>query len=82
MGGSFVGMASVQVLKSWKWVWAAALVFSFLFLSASAQFQGFGGALGTAASIAVMAVMGFPLYLHKRRFQRALLRLRRWKIQS
>lgn len=82
MGGSFVGMASVQVLKSWKWVLAAVLIFTFLFLSASAQFQGFGGALGTAASISVMAVMGFPLYLHKRKFHRALLRLRRRKTQS
>lgn len=79
MGGSFAGMASSQVFSRLPWVALAGGLVGFLFLSASQHFQGYGGALGTAASISVMAVMGFPIYLHKRKFSRALLRIRRWR---
>lgn len=79
MGGSFAGMASSQVFSRLPWVALAGGLVGFLFLSASQYFQGYGGALGTAASISVMAVMAFPIYLHKRKFSRALLRIRRWR---
>ncbi len=65
MGASFVGMVSEKIIRNyWPFV-LAGIVFSILYLNTGSYFEGFGGALGTTASISVIVIMGIGL-LHKR----------------
>ena len=45
---------------------AATIIFSILYLNTGSYFEGFGGALGTTASISVIVTMGIILF--KKRF--------------
>lgn len=62
-GASFVGMSSKNILpKLWQVACAGAL-FSIIFLNTSTYFEGFGGALGTTACIAVVLTFGINMLL-------------------
>ncbi|CAM4248537.1 hypothetical protein [Gillisia hiemivivida] len=65
MGASFVGMVSEKIIHNY-WVLAlAGIMYSILYLNTGSYFEGFGGALGTTASISVIVIMGIGL-LQKR----------------
>ena len=66
MGASFVGMVSEKIIDNYWVLTAAGIIFSILYLNTGSYFEGFGGALGTTASISVIVIMG--LILLKKRF--------------
>lgn len=66
MGASFVGMVSEKIINNYWVLTAAGIIFSILYLNTGSYFEGFGGALGTTASISVIVIMG--LILFKKRF--------------
>jgi len=66
MGASFVGMVSEKVINNYWILASAGIIFSILYLNTGSYFEGFGGALGTTASISVIVTMGIILF--KKRF--------------
>ena len=57
-GASFIGMATKTILpKLWQ-VGLAGFIFSLIYMNTSFFFEGYGGALGTTACIAVVLVFG------------------------
>lgn len=78
LGASFVGMVSAGTLTHIRLVGFAGLLFGLIFVYASHFFQGYGGALGTSASIAVMASMCVPILMPRRKTLTNLLLLRKW----
>ncbi len=69
-GSTFIGMVSSSVVSRYSTLILAGLLFVVIYLNASGFFKGYGGALGTAASIALMAALGFTALLSKRKIQR------------
>ena len=61
MGASFVGMVSEKIISNYWALILAGIVFSILYLHTGTYFEGFGGALGTTASISVIVIMGIGL---------------------
>lgn len=57
-GASFVGMVNKKILHTYVEVSFAGIIFTILYLNASSFFNGFGGALGTAACISVLTIFG------------------------
>jgi membrane associated rhomboid family serine protease len=61
MGASFVGMVSEKIIQNY-WILAlAGIMYSILYLNTGSYFEGFGGALGTTASISVIVIMGIGI---------------------
>jgi hypothetical protein len=61
IGGSFIGMVSAKLLSSYLKIGLAGVIFSLIYLNTSKFFNGYGGALGTSASISLLAVLGLPV---------------------
>ncbi|TWR25154.1 hypothetical protein FPZ43_16915 [Mucilaginibacter pallidiroseus] len=68
IGCSFIGMVSSRLLSSYFKLSLAAFIFCIIYLNTSKFFNGYGGALGTSASIALLAVLGLPVASVKGRF--------------
>jgi uncharacterized membrane protein YGL010W len=60
IGGSFIGMASKTLTNSYVKLALSSLIFSVIYLNTSSFFNGYGGALGASAGIALMSVLGLP----------------------
>jgi hypothetical protein len=56
-GASFIGMVSSNVIKRYAPLAIAGALFSIIYLNQPKYFDGFGGALGTSAFIALLAVI-------------------------
>ena len=69
MGASFVGMVSHKIVHNYWSLTFAGIIFSVLYLNTGSYFEGFGGALGTTASISVIVMMGMGLL--QRRLKKA-----------
>jgi len=61
IGGSFIGMVSSRLLSSYIKIGLAGVIFCTIFLNTSRFFTGYGGALGTTASISLLAVLSLPV---------------------
>ncbi len=61
MGASFVGMVSEKIIHNYLNLAFAGVVFSILYLNTGSYFEGFGGALGTTASISAIVIMGIGI---------------------
>lgn len=61
IGCSFIGMVSARLISSNLKLSMAAFIFCIIYLNTSKFFNGYGGALGTSASIALLAVLGLPV---------------------
>lgn len=75
IGGSFIGMVAQKVVGSYYKVIVAALIFAFIYLNNSQFFNGYGGALGASAFIALLCVSGLSEVTpqktaHRKRFLR------------
>lgn len=61
IGSSFIGMVSAKLLSSYLRIGIAAVIFCLIYLNTSKFFNGYGGALGTSASISLLAVLSLPI---------------------
>ncbi|WP_010228235.1 hypothetical protein [Gillisia marina] len=62
LGASFVGMVSKELISNYWVLGLAGLLFSMLYLNTGSYFEGFGGALGTTASISVVLILGLKTF--------------------
>lgn len=76
IGGSFIGMVSSRLLSNYLLIGAAGIIFCLIFLHSSKFFNGYGGALGIAASISVLAVLSIPVVGKHRRVTNGIIQLR------
>lgn len=66
IGGSFIGMASKKIIDSYVKLAASGLVFGMIYLNTSNFFDGYGGALGASAGIALLSVLSLPFFTPKK----------------
>ncbi|WP_299002256.1 hypothetical protein [uncultured Tenacibaculum sp.] len=57
-GASFVGMTSGKLTRNYISIIFAGIVFGFIYTVSPDFFNGYGGALGTAACISILVVIG------------------------
>ena len=76
-GSSFIGMVSSNVVSYYFTLFIAGILFVVIYLNASLFFKGYGGALGTSASIALMATLGLATFISKYRIYERMLLLKR-----
>ncbi|MGG6230736.1 hypothetical protein [Tenacibaculum sp. SDUM215027] len=57
-GASFVGMTSSKLTRNYTSIIFAGIVFGFIYTVSPTFFNGYGGALGTAACISILVIIG------------------------
>jgi hypothetical protein len=62
IGASFIGMVSARLHPGYLRLAVAGIIFCTLYLNTSRFFTGYGGALGTAASISLLAILSLPVF--------------------
>ncbi len=77
IGASFIGMVSARLLSNYLLIGIAGVVFCLIFLHTSRFFNGYGGALGTSAAIALLAVLSIPIVGKKRKLTNGIFLLRK-----
>lgn len=77
IGASFVGMVSAKLLPNRLLIGTGGVIFCLIFLHTSLFFNGYGGALGTSASIALLAVLSIPIVGKKRQWTNGIIQLRK-----
>ncbi|MCL6217866.1 hypothetical protein [Zunongwangia pacifica] len=66
IGSSFIGMVSINIISKWIYVAISGIVFGLIYLNTGTFFNGFGGALGTTACIAVLVAIGLAKLIKHR----------------
>ncbi|SKB39716.1 hypothetical protein SAMN05660776_0954 [Salegentibacter holothuriorum] len=66
IGATFIGMVSSKILPSYLLVGFSGFIFSIIYLNASPFFKGYGGALGTTASISVLVSLSLAVVSKKK----------------
>lgn len=82
IGASFIGMVSSKALSEMRLIGFAGFIFSLIYINTSRFFNGYGGALGTSASISVMATMCIPIFIPRRKTINGILILRKWTFSN
>jgi hypothetical protein len=77
IGGSFIGMVSSRVLSNYILIGTAGLVFCLIYINTSRFFNGYGGSVGTASAIALLAVLSIPVVTKKHRLTNGIMLLRK-----
>ncbi|MBJ7881352.1 hypothetical protein [Gelidibacter salicanalis] len=78
-GTSFIGMVSSKVCSSYIQLVVAGILFSLIYSIKSQFFEGFGGALGALAFIALLLTMIiFGLFKSRINFKEALVKVQKW----
>ncbi|WP_339723799.1 hypothetical protein [Maribacter stanieri] len=73
-------MISKTTRRSYIYLAIAGYLFSIIHINKNNLFQGFGGALGTLAFIALLTTFAFSTAFSKSIYKlKAILRLRKWK---
>ncbi|MEY8862130.1 hypothetical protein [Tenacibaculum singaporense] len=57
-GASFVGMTSSKLTRNYTSIVFAGIIFGFIYTVSPTFFNGYGGALGTAACISILVIIG------------------------
>lgn len=65
VGTSFIGMVSSKTVSNQKTIAIAGVLFTIIYTNKNHVFEGYGGALGTMAFIALLASMGFVVLVSK-----------------
>ncbi len=65
-GASFIGMVSPVILSRYLLLSLAGSIFGLIYLQTGVFFQGYGGALGTSASIALMTTLGLSALVRRK----------------
>ncbi|WP_405246030.1 hypothetical protein [Cellulophaga sp. Asnod2-G02] len=82
IGGSFIGMISFKAKGTYVILVIASIIFSCIYLNKSQFFNGYGGALGNSAFIALLITMGVSMLFFKRnRLTSRILLARRRRIK-
>jgi hypothetical protein len=76
IGASFVGMVSARLLSNYLLIGIGGIIFCVIYLHTSNFFNGYGGALGTSASIALLAVLSMPIIGKNKKLTNGLVQLR------
>ena len=71
-GASFVGMVSKNLVSNYWALGISGIIFSILYINTGPYFEGFGGALGTTASISVIVILGVIILQKKLFFRREI----------
>ncbi|SIQ60865.1 hypothetical protein [Maribacter ulvicola] len=80
IGTSFIGMISTTTRRSYIHLAIAGCLFGIVYINKNNLFQGFGGALGALAFIALLTTFAFSFAFSKSVHKlKAILRLRKWK---
>jgi len=77
IGGSFIGMVSSRVLSNYLLIGTAGLIFCLIYINTSRFFNGYGGAVGTASAIALLAVLSLPVVTKRHRLTNGMMLLRK-----
>ena len=77
IGASFVGMVSARLLNNYLLIGIGGTIFCLIYLHTSKFFNGYGGALGTSASIALLAVLSIPIVGKHRKLTSGIVQLRK-----
>lgn len=78
IGTSFIGMVSSKVQGSYIRLAIAGILFSSIYINKSHFFEGFGGALGALAFIALLTTMGaFDLISRRTRIKKRVLKIQK-----
>jgi hypothetical protein len=77
IGASFVGMVSARLLSNYLLIGIGGVIFCLIYLHTSKFFNGYGGALGTSASIALLAILSIPIVGKNRKLTNGIIQLRR-----
>ncbi|MCQ0112104.1 hypothetical protein [Zhouia amylolytica] len=77
IGGSFIGMVSSRIISNYWLITFSGIIFSFFYINTSDFFNGYGGALGTAACISILATLSIPILTKKRKVTNGILILRK-----
>ncbi len=64
-GASFVGMVSKNLVSTYWALGISGIIFSLIYINTGPYFEGFGGALGTTASISVIVILGIIILQKK-----------------
>ncbi|ADV47618.1 hypothetical protein I2486_01040 [Cellulophaga sp. E16_2] len=84
IGASFIGMISSEAKGSYSILVIASILFSVIYINKSPFFNGYGGALGASAFIALLTTMGISVIFSKNRkiVKRVILRRKKVQIQK
>jgi uncharacterized membrane protein YqgA involved in biofilm formation len=78
IGTSFIGMVSAKAQGSYFRLAIAGILFSSIYINKSHFFEGFGGALGALAFIALLTTMGaFDLISRRTKIKKRILKIRK-----
>jgi hypothetical protein len=77
IGASFIGMVSARLLANYLLIGLAGIIFCLIFLNTSQFFNGYGGGIGTASAIALLAVLSIPIAGKRRKLTNGLMQLRK-----
>ncbi len=66
IGASFIGMVSSKAMGNYGLLALAGSLYGIIYINKSQFFEGFGGALGTLALIALLTAMGISVVLSKK----------------
>lgn len=77
IGSSFIGMVSAKLLSSYLKIGIAGIIFCIIYLNTSRFFNGYGGALGTTASISLLVVLSLPILNIKGRLTSGLQQIKK-----
>ncbi|EPR65459.1 putative transmembrane protein [Cyclobacterium qasimii M12-11B] len=66
IGSSFVGMVSSDFMSGYIRLALAGCLFSIVYINNSGFYEGYGGALGALALIALLSTMGISVVFSKR----------------
>lgn len=66
IGTSFIGMISSKERGNYTQLAIAGSLFGLIYINKSDLFEGYGGALGALAFIALLTTLGFSVVLSKR----------------
>ena len=61
IGASFIGMVSSKVISNYFLIIISGIIFSIIYFNTSSFFTGYGGALGTSASISVLVSLSLAV---------------------
>ena len=77
IGATFIGMVSKEVIAHYFLLALAGALFAIIYVNSSAFFNGYGGALGTTASITVLVAVSLAVVSRNKHIEKIKRKVRR-----